>query len=325
MAVFANFAGFAKSVCFLGTTGPVLLLIASCAKVGDPVPPEARPVEPITELSVVQRGTDGVLLEFTLPPIAREVEILRGCDAESLQLLLSVQADDLEQAESLPGRRRLQLSSQPDQPCRYSARVRDRRSGRSAPVPPIEVTWQPPPPCPRNPMAEVHPDHILVRWDPPESEAGLVVAYLVNVRHLVFGTNFRIEDFTFGVPLNLVVDAVAHVGNPTVSSADCTTISLVPRDVFPPAVPTGLRAIRLPVGVQLLWDPVADADLEGYRIYRRDPGGEKVIAAEMAPTNQFIDRNAPSDRLVYYEVTAVDRDGNESAPSVEAEAPPDRR
>ncbi len=302
-----------------------LLLLAACAKVGDPVPPEARPAEPAADLVITQRGSDLLVLEFTLPADARDVEVLRGCGSEPPTALLSLRSGGLQAVEGSPRRRRLELAAQPAQPCHYAVRVLDPRYGRSVPTPPVWVQWTQPPPCPRNPRAEVFPDHVLFRWDPPEASATPVAGYLVNGRHLVFDTRFRIEGVSFGTPLTLTVDAVSRVGNPMVVSAGCGELRLVPRDTFPPAVPEGLRAVRLPGGVQLLWDPVADPDLRGYRLYRRDRSGVRTVVAELVPSNQYLDTDAASRQLVYYEVTALDGQGNESGPSAAVEVPPEAR
>jgi hypothetical protein len=301
------------------------LLLGACAKVADPIPPEARPADPATDLTIIQRGAHILVLEFTLPAGAREIEVLRGCGGEPLVSLLSLRTDGLQPAEGRPDRRRLELTGQPAQHCEYAVRVQDRRLGRSAPTPPVMVQWTEPPPCPRNPRAEVFPDHLLLHWDPPETTSVQVAGYLVNGRHLVFDTHFRIEGVNFGIPLRLTVDAVARVGNPMVVSAGCGEVRLVPRDTFPPGVPAGLRAVRLPSGVQLLWDPVTDPDLKGYRVYRRDRSGVRSVAAELVPANQYVDGDVIPEQLVYYEVTAVDQQGNESAPSAAVEVPPEVR
>jgi hypothetical protein len=103
--------------------------------------------------------------------------------------------------------------------------------------------------------------------------------------------------------------------------------TLVVRDTFPPAVPTGLDAVANPVSdvnkvasIDLSWAPDIDVDLAGYLVYRQSsPGGEFV---RLTPTPiiaaAFSDATATPRQRYTYRVTAVDTSGNESKPSAES-------
>lgn len=288
------------------------------------MPPEARRVAPVTGLTLVQLGTDSVRLEFDLPPDAREIEVLRGCGDEALAPLISLQSGDLDSVDGA-SRHRVRLTAQPGSPCRYGLRVRDRRYGRSDLAETPAVVWAPPPPCPVRPRVEVFPDHLLLAWDAPEVVPSEIRGYLVNGRHLVTEREFRVKDFVFGEPVSFVVDAVAPGDAPLVLSSGCTELTVIPADTFPPAAPEGLRAIRIPGGVQLLWTASPEPDLQGYRVYRLGAPGERVAVSPVVPSTQFIDREVAADRAVGYEVTAVDRQGNESPPSAAVTAEADLR
>jgi hypothetical protein len=172
---------------------------------------------------------------------------------------------------------------------------------------------------------EVFPDHLLLAWDAPEVGPSDIRGYLVNGQHLVTEREFRVEEFVFGEPLSFVVDTVAQGEAPLVTSSACTELTVTPADTFPPAAPDGLRAIRIPGGVQLLWNASPEPDLQGYRVYRLGAAGERVAVSPVVPSTQFIDREVAADRAVSYQVTAVDRQGNESPPSVSATAEADVR
>jgi fibronectin type 3 domain-containing protein len=93
-------------------------------------------------------------------------------------------------------------------------------------------------------------------------------------------------------------------------------------DVFPPAVPTGLQAVYSGPGqevfIDLIWAPVADADLAGYNVYRREDGGVPVkVNSELVKTPAYRDSAVAAGKTYFYSVTAVDRQGNESARSEE--------
>jgi hypothetical protein len=94
------------------------------------------------------------------------------------------------------------------------------------------------------------------------------------------------------------------------------------KDVFPPAVPSGLAAVAAPDegAIDLSWAPNPEGDLAGYAIYRSEAGGEAVrISPPDKPvdTPAFRDTTAQPGHEYAYSVTAIDRDGNQSAHSAE--------
>ncbi|MBX9604293.1 MAG: fibronectin type III domain-containing protein [Bryobacteraceae bacterium] len=94
---------------------------------------------------------------------------------------------------------------------------------------------------------------------------------------------------------------------------------ITPMDVFPPAVPGNPGAVAGVSSIDVSWDPSADADLSGYRVYRSVDGGAwQAVATVRTPT--YTDRAVAAGRRYRYQVTAVDRAGNESprSPAVEA-------
>jgi subtilisin family serine protease len=87
-------------------------------------------------------------------------------------------------------------------------------------------------------------------------------------------------------------------------------------DVTPPAAPSALTATAGVESVSLDWADNAESDLASYRVYR---DGVKV-AETTASTHT--DGGLQAGVTYRYHVTAVDRSGNESAPSGEASATP---
>ena len=85
-------------------------------------------------------------------------------------------------------------------------------------------------------------------------------------------------------------------------------------DTTPPPAPTGLVARVDGADVTLVWTPVTAPDLASYRLYR---DGER-IAQDLTEPRHVDPGLAP--QTYEYVVTAVDVDGNESAPSAPAEA-----
>jgi hypothetical protein len=116
-------------------------------------------------------------------------------------------------------------------------------------------------------------------------------------------------------------------------SAVSAAVTIAVRDVFPPAVPSGLAAVpnstpgeanaNQAASIDLSWEPVADEDLAGYVVYRRDVSvaGGVAVRLTAAPIEEtaYRDMTAVPGVRYAYTVTAVDTSGNESGTSAAAE------
>jgi hypothetical protein len=98
------------------------------------------------------------------------------------------------------------------------------------------------------------------------------------------------------------------------------------KDTFPPSVPSGLAIVADEQGhaLDLSWTPDTDPDIAGYVVYRRDvtagaAGAERISGGALVVPPSFDDRSVAAGHRYAYSVSAVDRDGNESAPSAEQE------
>jgi hypothetical protein len=104
------------------------------------------------------------------------------------------------------------------------------------------------------------------------------------------------------------------------------------KDVFPPAVPAGLAAVvtmpepgaqgdQAQPSIDLSWQPVAEADLAGYIVYRREGAGEWVRISPPRPVvgPAFHDARVQAGHGYEYAVSAIDQSGHESARSAAAQ------
>jgi fibronectin type 3 domain-containing protein len=104
-------------------------------------------------------------------------------------------------------------------------------------------------------------------------------------------------------------------------------VQLEAKDIFPPAVPTGLAAVASAgengseTAIDLSWQPVTENDLAGYAVYRREGEGEwqRISPAPPQVPPAFHDPQVQPGRTYRYAVTAIDQGGHESARSVAAE------
>jgi len=192
---------------------------------------------------------------------------------------------------------------------------------RLVPMPPDNVT------------AAVFQDRVEVRWDAPfenfdHSAPAEVRGY--NVYEIlpqgveiklndapVSAPPFADRDFAFGLPVRYLVRAVASGPGDAVESSDSPLVEVVPKDIFPPAVPGGLASLGGPGTVTLSWNPNRETDFLGYKIWRRTEAGAEfvLLTPRPIPENAFADGSVEKGRRYDYAISAVDQAGNESAKS----------
>jgi hypothetical protein len=131
------------------------------------------------------------------------------------------------------------------------------------------------------------------------------------------------KSFEFGKTYVFIVRSVVSHNGTTLESSDSQPAVVTPRDTFPPAVPKDISSAVLPgespnsVVVELSWSINTESDFSGYRIYRSDQPDSKgtPITTDLLPTPAYRDTSVLPPHRYWYTVTAVDRSGNESAPS----------
>ena len=128
----------------------------------------------------------------------------------------------------------------------------------------------------------------------------------------------------YGKTYGYVVRSVVSAGGNLLESGNSAVAAVTPKDTFPPAAPQGLVAAVLPgengtATVDLSWAIGTEPDLAGYRVYRSEQEGARgqLLTPDLLPTPAFRDTGLPSGKRYWYTVTAVDRAGNESAPSAQ--------
>ncbi|HXO60496.1 MAG TPA: hypothetical protein VN850_01685 [Candidatus Acidoferrales bacterium] len=135
--------------------------------------------------------------------------------------------------------------------------------------------------------------------------------------------SYNDKSFEFGKTYAYIVRAVISRDGVQLESADSTPFIVTPRDTFPPAVPQAISAAVLPAEtdnalvVDLSWSINVEPDFAGYRVYRSEQPNTRgqLLTQELLPTPAYRDTSVQPVRRYWYVVTAVDRAGNESAPS----------
>ncbi len=102
---------------------------------------------------------------------------------------------------------------------------------------------------------------------------------------------------------------------PVIESARSNEACVSVQDIVPPAAPSGVAAVGAAEGVDVSWSPSTESDLASYRVYRTAEGKTERVGEVAAPETSFRDTTAAAGTRYTYTVTAVDKAGNESAPS----------
>ncbi len=146
--------------------------------------------------------------------------------------------------------------------------------------------------------------------------------------------SYRDNSFSFEHTYVYAVRSVIQADDHELESSDSQPVVVTPRDTFPPAAPQGVVSALLPgasagtVVVDLSWSINVETDLAGYRVYRSEQEGARghLLTPDLLPTPAVRDTSVQPGHHYWYIVTAVDRAGNESAPSapvgVEVTQPP---
>jgi len=102
-----------------------------------------------------------------------------------------------------------------------------------------------------------------------------------------------------------------------VESAPSNTVKVKIEDTFPPDIPGHVVIFTAKDQVFLTWETVPDVDLAFYRVYRKFSEKEEFkLLADSVTDNFFRDKQVTRGKLYIYAISAVDKKGNESEPSL---------
>jgi fibronectin type 3 domain-containing protein len=287
----------------------VAAALTGCGYVGDPLPPALNIPQPIHDLRVLQRG-DELVLDFTAPSLTTEaVGITSFAGAE-----VQVGEKTLEAAvpkPGAPGHIELPAREWVGQEVGVRVVLAGPKGRRSQPSNMVVLRITEPLRVPASVKAEPHPEGVRLSWSPSGD---------ANLKYRVT----RVPDATATVDKPEFIDKAVELGkeykysvvaiSPTAESLSSDEVSVVPKDIFPPAAPTNLTAIAGLNTIELAWERSTEADLKNYRVYRND----QLLAADVdAPA--FSDKQVQSGQKYLYSITAVDQTGLESARSAPIE------
>jgi hypothetical protein len=143
-----------------------------------------------------------------------------------------------------------------------------------------------------------------------------------NIGEAKAGTKFVDSALNNGETYYYKVQSILMVDGNPVSGGISESVSISAIDQTPPGPPTGITAVETANGIKIFWDKSREADVKGYRVYRRSGSSKasKQIGDVSAVYSIFEDKNVSTDGSYYYSVTAYDKTepANESEKSQEA-------
>lgn len=188
----------------------------------------------------------------------------------------------------------------------------------------VTFVWHVPPSGPEGLSIKVADASAALNWQPVTTlQDGQAVEYPLSYQVLrskdnkafaaigeaTASTAFTDNSIINGQTYYYQVQSILMIeGNP-VSGGLSGSESATPVDLTPPAPPVGVTAVQTAKGIKIFWDKSRDADVKGYRIYRRSAAADapKLIGDVPAIHNIFEDTNVTADSKFYYSVTAYDQ------------------
>jgi fibronectin type 3 domain-containing protein len=317
---------------------PALLAAAlwtgGCGHVGDPMAPRANVPGKITDLAAVQRGSI-VIAQFSAPlrttegiaiatPLTFDLHAGPGMDPfdRDKWVLQTKQFAPLTVQGGLAVYH-IPTDGWAGKDILLSARAigaNGKDAGWSAFV---TVPVVAPPEVPRVAEPEATAQGVRLTWSGPPGDFRIyrrgpdekAVSRIADV-HEESWTDTTAE---FGKHYTYLVQRIVKLpGGKEAESEASAEVGITPKDIFPPAAPTGLHVSLAPSSIEITWQQSPEPDLAGYRLYRAVGDGAFERIAEVSQIPSYSDRAVEAGKTYRYAVSAIDQSGNESGRS----APP---
>jgi len=181
----------------------------------------------------------------------------------------------------------------------------------------IEITWDPP----EGNMNETSPANVA-GYNIYRRQGGSFNK--INAEPLI-EPRFVDRNFQFGADYQYVVRSLSFKPgsaslSESIESDDSPPLDHTPKDTFPPAPPKPVTIASINSLVSLFWPLSAEPDVVGYNVYRAEdenapPEKWVKLNPELHKTASFRDDKVQVGKKYFYQITAVDAYGNESARS----------
>ena len=293
------------------------LWLGGCGYVGEPLPPALNIPQAVPDLRTVQRG-GRVVAEFTIPDRTTEQLPIKALGAVELHVGDVIVA--LAATGPGPARAEVPVTAYVGQELAIRVRVAAPNGRWSDFSNTMTLPIVAPLAAPSKPSVMVLADGVRLRWrlEPERPEAAFRIwRQTEGEQQPVMVARVTTREWldtagVYGKRYLYRVQATASAGSVEAEGELSPPESVVPEDRFAPATPVRLQVIAGIGSVELIWEPNAEIDLAGYRVYRASGAGGFERVSERVEAPSFSDRTITAGLSYRYQVSAVDQRGNES-------------
>jgi hypothetical protein len=304
-------------------------ITVACGSVGEPLYPALKIPNRVIDLSAIERG-DQSDITFTTPAQTTEgltiksigkIELRIGPNTEGPNFEVNRWATTAQQIDvpvpPSPGFVRKMIPAQPfvgkDEV--VAVRVAGEKGRFSDWSNVVTVSVEQPLANPSNIKAESAPQGVQLTWTAPGSTKFNIYRKTEqektpNILASSDQPSYLDNTAEFGKTYEYYIEGLHDKTATEVAGP----VTITPKDIFPPAVPTGLTASAGVGSVELAWERSTEPDFKEYRVFRAEGDGAftQIAAGLNAPS--YSDHAVESGKRYRYEVSAVDQYGNVSQP-----------
>jgi hypothetical protein len=313
------------------------IFLAGCGSVGEPLYPALNIPMPVTDLTAVERG-DKLDINFTIPPRSTEGLLLK--EIGSVELRIGPHAGNEFRADTwsasakrldvtLPaqaGAVHFEAAAQEfiGKEVLVAVRVGNARGRMSQWSNIVIVSVEQPLPKPANLHAEAVVQGVRLTWTAPNQTSFRIYRKAGEEKEpSLLASSDKPEYVDASTEYGKNYDYYVQAFHDKTESDALGPESIIPKDTFPPAVPTGLNVSTGIGAIELSWDRNTEPDFKAYQVFRSEGDGPFLKIAEGLEGPSYSDRKIESGKHYRYRISAVDQTGNasEQSPPVEAIAP----
>jgi hypothetical protein len=312
----------------------VCAILAGCGSVGEPLYPAVKIPVRVTDLSAIERGAQ-IDVSFTSPSQTTEGLAIKTPGKIDLRIGPNAgpgfdlgkwleSADILElAAPATPGLvlKRIPVEKYVGRDEVIAVRVANEKGRYSDWSNPVPLSVEQPLTTPANLKPEATAQGVQLSWTAPAGASQYRIYRKSQDEQtptpLATSDQPNYLDTTAGFDKRY--DYYVEALHEKTASEVAGPATITPKDIFPPAVPTGLNASAGVGAVELAWDRNTESDFKEYRVLRAEGAGQFAQIAAGLDAPLYSDTTVQSGKNYRYQIVAVDQLGNASQPSAPVE------
>ena len=314
-----------------------LLLCAftiGCGSVGEPLYPALKIPMPVTDLTAIERGSQ-IDITFTIPAQTTEglalktigkIELRTGPNSLGTAFDVNRWAATAEQQDvpppAAPWFVRKNIPAQPlaGQDEVVAVRIANEKGRFSDWSNVVTVSVEQPLATPSNVKAEPTPQGVQLSWTAPGSAKFNIYRKTEDEKTpSLLASSDQPSYLDTAVEFGKTYDYYVEGAHDKTVTDVAGPVTITRRDIFPPAVPTGLTASAGVGAVELAWERNTEPDFKEYRVLRAEGDGPFAQLAAGIDAPSYSDHAVESGKRYRYRVSAVDQNGNSSEPCAPVE------